>query len=263
MSQRTENSIDMIEGPDSRKRFPQHSPSRSFRYYDLIMAAFVTVLLCTNLISASKQVSIGGFIFGAGVLFFPISYLFGDILTEVYGYARSRKVVWAGFGALIFASFMTQVVLRMPPAPNWQFRVQISGQLFQVGKQEAWEQVFGGTWRIVLASMLGFFAGEFANSFTLAKMKLFTRGRFLWTRTIGSTIVGEAADSIIFYPIAFLGIWSNERVVLIMITNYCLKVGWEVLATPLTYTVVGFLKRAEHEDYYDYDTSFTPFSLET
>ncbi len=247
-------------------------PVRSYRYYDLILAAFVTVLLCTNLISAPKRVDLGvGFVFGAGVLFFPISYLFGDILTEVYGYARSRKVVWAGFGALLFATFMSQVVLRMPPDPSWAVGVRLSGDQavidptsnVKLSNQAVWETVFGGTWRIVLASMVGFFAGEFVNSFTLAKLKVFTRGRFLWTRTIGSTIVGEAADSLLFYPIAFLGIWQTERVVQVMLTNYCLKVGWEVVATPLTYRVVAFLKRVEHEDYFDDHTNFTPFSLET
>jgi queuosine precursor transporter len=223
--------------------------ARGYRYYDLIMAAFVTVLLCTNLISAPKRVMVGGFVFGAGVLFFPISYLFGDILTEVYGYARSRKVVWAGFAAQAFAALMSLVVLALPPDPRWPH-------------QHVWETAFGGTWRILVASMLGFFAGEFVNSFTLAKMKLLTRGRFLWMRTIGSTITGEAADSLIFYPIAFLGTWQAERLVQVLVANYCLKVTWEILATPLTYTIVGFLKRAEHEDYYDYDTDFTPFSLE-
>ena len=231
---------------------PVPKAGRTYRYYDLIMAAFVTVLLCTNLISAPKRVTVGGFVFGAGVLFFPISYLFGDILTEVYGYARSRKVVWAGFGALAFASFMSWVVLSLPPAPTWK-------------NQAAWETVFGGTWRIVIASMLGFFCGEFANSYTLARMKLITSGRFLWTRTIGSTIVGELVDSLIFYPIAFLGRpgWPPAVVVQVLFTNYALKVSWEAIATPLTYKIVGFLKRAEHEDYYDYGTDFTPFSLET
>lgn len=229
---------------------PTSPAPRTYRYYDLIMAAFVTVLLCTNFISASKRVSVGGFVFGAGVLFFPISYLFGDILTEVYGYARSRKVVWAGFGALIFAAIMSQVVLALPPDPRWP-------------NQGAWQAVFGGTWRIVIASMLGFFAGEFANSYTLARLKVLTRGRYLWTRTIGSTIVGEFADSIIFYPVAFLGIWQTDRVLQVLLMNYALKVAWEVLATPLTYKVVAFLKRVEREDYYDIGTDFTPFSLET
>lgn len=175
-----------------------------------------------------------------------------DILTEVYGYKRSRKVVWAGFGALAFAAVVSQVVIALPAASNWP-------------NQEIWETVFGGTWRIILASMAGFFAGEFINSYTLAKMKVWTEGKWLWTRTIGSTLTGEAADSLLFYPIAFLGRlgWGWEDVLAVMIANYVLKVGWEVVATPLTYAIVGFLKRAEHEDYYDHDTNFTPFSLET
>lgn len=246
-------------------------PPRNYRYYDLILGGFVTVLLCTNLVSAPKRVAFGDFVFGAGVLFFPISYLFGDVLTEVYGYARSRKVVWAGFGAMLFATFMTQTVLRMPPDPTWGVGIRLDGQqavldpssTIRLGKQAVWETVFGGTWRVMLASMIGYFTGEFANSFTMAKMKVWTEGRRLWTRTIGSTIIGEAADSLLYYPIAFLGIWPIEKVLQVMITNYCLKVGWEMVATPLTYAVVGFLKKAEGEDYYDRDTNFTPFSIET
>jgi uncharacterized integral membrane protein (TIGR00697 family) len=250
--------------PPQAKSPPPPRPHRSYRYYDLIMAAFVTVLLCTNLISAPKRVTIEGFTFGAGVLFFPISYLFGDVLTEVYGYARSRKVVWAGFTALGFASFMSLVVLSMPPASTWTFTAAgPDGTPVTLSRQVAWEQVFGGTWRIVFASMAGFFCGEFANSFTLAKLKILTRGRWLWTRTIGSTIVGEAADTMIFYPLAFLGIWTPAQLVEVMIMNYLLKVGWEVVATPLTYKIVGFLKRAEQEDFYDDQTDFTPFSLQT
>ena len=225
-------------------------PARTYRYYDLVMAAFVTVLLCANLIGASKVATLGGFTFGAGVLFFPISYVFGDVLTEVYGYARARKVVWAGFGAMIFASFMSLVILAFPPAPGWPH-------------QAAFETVFGGTWRIVGASLVAYFCGEFCNSFVLAKMKIRTEGRFLWLRTIGSTIVGEAVDSLIFYPLAFLGIWSTDLVLKVMLTNYALKVGWEVFMTPATYVVVNFLKRAEHEDYFDRNTEFTPFSLRT
>ena len=254
-----------VGAPLERSSQEDHRPTgrRVYRYYDLIMAAFVTVLLCTNLISAPKRVTLGGFTFGAGVLFFPISYLFNDILTEVYGYARSRKVVWAGFGALGFAAVMSQVVLALPPAENWSFATGAGDDALSLSRQVAWEAVFGGTWRIIFASMLGFFAGEFVNSYTLAKMKVATEGRFLWMRTIGSTITGEAADSLLFYPVAFLGIWTPAQVVEVMIMNYCLKVGWEVLATPLTYRVVGFLKRAEREDFYDRDTDFTPFSLET
>jgi uncharacterized integral membrane protein (TIGR00697 family) len=227
---------------------PAPRPRRAYRYYDLVMAAFVTVLLCANLIGAAKVARIGPVTFGAGVLFFPISYVFGDVLTEVYGYARARKVVWAGFGAMIFASFMSWAVLAFPPAPGWPH-------------QAAYETVFGSTPRIVLASLVAYFAGEFCNSYVLAKMKLLTSGRLLWTRTIGSTIVGEAVDSLIFYPLAFLGVWSREQVVQVLISNYLLKVGWEAVMTPVTYRVVKALKRAEQEDYYDRDTDFTPFSL--
>lgn len=212
------------------------------------MAAFVTVLLCSNLIGVSKVCHVWGITFGAGILFFPISYAFGDILTEVYGYARSRRVVWAGFVALLFASFMSWFVLKLPPAPGWPH-------------QEALETVFGTTPRIVLASLIAYFCGEFTNSFVLAKMKIFTDGRYLWTRTIGSTIVGEAVDSAIFYPLAFIGVWNTDLVISVMFSNYVIKVLWEVCATPLTYKIVRFLKRIEHEDYYDRDTNFTPFSL--
>lgn len=224
------------------------SQSRNFRYYDFIMAAFVTVLICSNIIGASKVCRVYGFTFGAAVLFFPISYIFGDILTEVYGYAKSRRVVWAGFAALAFMSFMSWFVLSLPSAPMWN-------------GQAAYQEVFGGTTRIVLASFVAYFAGEFANSYTLAKMKILTRGKMLWSRTIGSTIVGELVDSALFYPIAFLGMWPTELVIQVMVSNYLIKVGWETLMTPITYKVVGFLKRAEKEDYYDYDTDFTPFSL--
>jgi uncharacterized integral membrane protein (TIGR00697 family) len=221
----------------------------NFKYYDLVMAAFVVVLLCSNLIGAAKLATVGGVTFGAGALFFPISYIFNDVLTEVYGYARARKVVWAGFGAMAFASFMSYVVVNLPPAAGWN-------------DQSAYEAVFGSTWRIVAASITAFFVGEFANSFVLAKMKVATNGRFLWMRTIGSTIVGEAADSAIFYPLAFLGPWTSDQVVTVMINNYIFKCGWEAVITPFTYIVVNFLKKAEHEDYFDRDTNFTPFSIE-
>ena len=223
---------------------------KKYKYYDLIMAAFVTVLLCSNIIGAEKVVSLFGFTFGAGILFFPISYFFNDVLTEVYGYARSRKVVWAGFAGLGFASIMSAVVVALPPAQGWIH-------------QDAYEVVFGQTTRIVIASLTAFFCGEFANSYVLAKMKVFTEGKFLWMRTIGSTIAGEAVDSIIFYPVAFYGFWPNELLIKVMITNYVLKVTWEVVATPVTYRVVNFLKRKENEDYYDKNTNFTPFSIET
>ncbi len=219
------------------------------------MAAFVAVLLCSNLIGVHKVSTInlpfyGEYIFGTGVLFFPLSYLFGDILTEVYGYARSRKVIWAGFGALLFASLMAFVVSSLPPAKS-----------MSAGEQAAVNLIFGQTWRIVLASLLAFWAGEFVNSFVLAKMKIFTAGKRLWTRTIGSTFAGEAVDSIIFYPLAFLGTWSNEQVVSVLIGNYLLKVLWEVVATPFTYRIVAFLKKAEGVDHYDRETDFNPFTI--
>jgi queuosine precursor transporter len=222
---------------------------RTYKYYDFVMAAFVTVLLCSELIGAAKLTTLGGLTFGAGVLFFPISYIFNDVLTEVYGYARARKVVWAGFGAIAFASLMSFIVVRLPPAAGWN-------------DQPAYQAVFGNTWRIVAASIVAFFVGEFANSFVLAKMKVATDGKFLWMRTIGSTIVGEAIDSAIFYPVAFLGIWTTDQVITVMINNYMFKCAWEALITPFTYVAVNFLKNAEHEDYYDRDTNFTPFSIE-
>jgi queuosine precursor transporter len=225
---------------------------RHYKYYDLVMAGFVTVLLCSNIIGPGKVCQIGGFSFGAGNLFFPISYIFGDILTEVYGYARARKVIWAGFGAMIFATFMSQIVLRMPADPTVAYNATIDPAL---------HIVFGNTWRIVGGSILAFWAGDFANSFVLAKMKLMTRGRFLWMRTIGSTAVGQAVDSLIFYPIAFWGIWDPATMVSVITFNYALKVTWEAINTPITYAIVGFLKRAEGEDFFDEDTDFTPFSL--
>lgn len=223
---------------------------RSYKYYDLIMAAFVTSILCSNVIGTSKVTSVGGFVFGAGVLFFPISYIFGDILTEVYGYARARKVVWAGFAALAFASLMAWIVVTIPPAPRYQ-------------NQAAIETVFGQTPRIAMASLVAFCCGEFCNSYVLAKMKVWTQGSRLWSRTIGSTVVGEMVDSAIFYPLAFWGVLEPALIFSVMTHNYLLKVMWEVVCTPITYRIVAFLKRAENEDYYDRTTNFTPFSLQT
>ena len=231
---------------------------KQFRYYDFVMAAFVTVLLCSNFIGAAKQASVdfpllGPTTFSAGVLFFPISYIFGDILTEVYGYGRDRRVVWAGFAALAFASLMAWMVISLPPA----------GSEFMKTYQANLEGVFGNSWRIALGSMIAFWCGSFANSYVLAKMKIWMSGRRLWMRTIGSTVVGELVDSMLFYTIAFYGIWTTGDLVKIIIAQYLLKTSWEVLMTPVTYRVVGFLKRAENEDYYDRNTNFTPFSLKT
>lgn len=220
-----------------------HNPGRSYRFYDAIMVSFVTVLICSEFMAAGKVATIGGFNFGAGVLFFPLSYLFGDILTEVYGYRQSRKVIWAGFFSLFFCTAMTHIIVLMPPSSVWPH-------------QAAWETVFSNSWRIVAASLIAFLVGEWANSVVLAKMKIWTSGRYLWTRTIGSTVVGEAVDSAIFYPLAFLGIWATELVIQVMIMNYLLKVAVEVVMTPFTYKVVAFLKKSENEDYYDTDTRF-------
>jgi len=229
---------------------------KNYRYYDFVMAAFVTVLLCSNFIGAAKQTTVnlpllGDTTFSAGVLFFPISYIFGDILTEVYGYGRDRRVVWAGFGALAFASFMAWVVVSLPPA----------GSDFMKAYQANLEGVFGNSWRIALGSMIAFWAGSFSNSYVLAKMKLWTQGKWLWTRTIGSTAVGELVDSSLFYFIAFYGIWTTADLIKITIAQYLLKTSWEIVMTPVTYRVVAFLKRAENEDYYDKDTNFTPFRV--
>ena len=231
------------------------APRVRYRYYEFVMAAFVVVLVCSNMIGPAKiaQVDVpllGAITFGAGVLFFPISYVFGDVLTEVYGYARSRRVIWAGFAGLAFASVMSFVVVALPPAPFWK-------------NQDAYEIAFGSTWRIALASMIAYFCGEFVNSYVLAKMKIATGGRWLWTRTIGSTIFGEGVDSLLFYPLAFYGtgIIPNDKLPLVMLVQFVAKVGVEVVFTPVTYAVVGALKRAEHEDYYDRGTKFTPFTL--
>lgn len=220
---------------------------RHFRYFDYVMAAFVAILLLSNLIGASKLASVGGFTFGAGIMFFPISYVIGDVLTEVYGYANARRCVWVGFAALLFMAFMSYVVVALPAADGWN-------------GQAAYESVFGSTWRIVAASVIAFWAGEFVNSFVLAKMKILTGGKMLWTRTIGSTVFGQAVDSAIFYPIAFLGNWSTQQVLTVMVTNWLLKVLWEVLLTPVTYAVVGWLKRREGVDVFDEGTNFSPFA---
>jgi uncharacterized integral membrane protein (TIGR00697 family) len=227
---------------------------KSYKYYDLILGAYVCVLLCSNLIGPAKVSTVhvplvGSVTFMAGVLFFPISYIFGDILTEVYGYARDRRCVWAGFAALVFAAFMSYVIVHLPPAKFWESR------------QPAVEAIFGSTPRIVAASIVAFWCGSFVNSYVLAQMKLWTEGRWLWTRVVGSTLCGELVDSALFYTIAFAGSWTPAELITVSTTQYVLKSGWEILMTPVTYRIVGFLKRSEQEDYYDRDTDFTPFSL--
>lgn len=224
-----------------------------FRTFDFVMVAFVVILLLSNVIGAGKRAEvdlplIGPWPFGAGILFFPLSYVIGDILTEVYGYERARRCIWAGFVALIFMAVMSLIVVALPPAPGW-------------GGQAAYESVFGQVPRIVLASIVAFWAGEFANSYVLARMKVWTKGRHLWSRTIGSTIVGQGIDSAIFYPLAFYGApdWPVEAMLQVMLSQFLLKVGWEALLTPVTYVAVGALKRREGVDVYDEATEFTPF----
>jgi queuosine precursor transporter len=226
---------------------------RRLRYFDFVMVAFVTILLLSNVLGAGKVAvidlpSIGEWPFGAGILFFPLSYVIGDVLTEVYGYARARRCIWAGTAALLFMAFMAMVVVALPPAPDWT-------------GQTAYEQVFGQVPRIVFASILAFWAGEFTNSLVLAKMKVWTQGRHLWSRTIGSTVIGQGVDSMIFYPLAFWGAagWTNELVIKVLLTQWVLKVSWEALLTPVTYAVVGFLKRREGVDVFDERTDFSPF----
>ena len=224
---------------------------RRFRYFDFVMAAFVTVLLLSDVLGAGKVAVvelpwIGTWPFGAGILFFPVSYVIGDVLTEVYGYARARRCIWAGFAALLFMAFMAAVVVALPPSPDWE-------------GQAAYEAVFGQVPRIVLASIVAFWAGEFVNSYVLARMKIWTRGRHLWTRTIGSTLVGQGIDSLLFYPLAFYGVWDNATLLVVLGTQFALKVAWEALLTPVTYAVVGFLKRREGVDVYDRGTDFSPF----
>ena len=241
---------------------------RRYRYYDMVMAGFVTVLLCSNLIGPAKTAAVDlgipivpsirdgalgtVLVFGAGNIFFPFSYVFGDILTEVYGYAKARRVIWVGLAAMVFAAIMSEVILRLPVDPGEPWNVQY---------QPAIEMVFGNTWRIVLASNVSFLVGDFVNSFVLAKLKVLQNGKHLWMRTIGSTIAGQGVDSIIFYPIAFYGIWETSTLLGVSLFNWFFKVAVEAIMTPFTYWACGFLKRREHEDYFDRDTNFTPFSL--
>jgi hypothetical protein len=231
---------------DAAPRAASAASVHQFRSFDVVMAAFVAVLLLSNVIGAAKIATLGGWEFGAGILFFPLGYVIGDVLTEVYGYARARRCIWVGFAAMLFMAFMSWVVVTLPPAPGWT-------------GQAAYESVFGQVPRIVFASITAFWAGEFVNSYVLARMKVWTRGKHLWSRTIGSTVVGQGVDSLIFYPLAFYGVWETQLVVTVMITNWALKVAWEALLTPVTYAVVGALKRHEGVDLFDEGTDFTPF----
>ena len=231
--------------------------THSFKYYDFVMAATCVIIVCSNVIGAAKVASIAGFSFGAGVLFFPLSYVLGDVVTEVYGYARARRVIWAGFMSAAFAAGMAAFITAIPPAESW------NQPLGGIDTQTAFEMSFGQVPRIFLASMIAIWCGEMANALVMAKMKVHSQGKALYQRTIGSTVVGQGIDSLIFYPIAFYGIWSNELLVTVMVSNYGLKVLWEIVLTPVTYTVIHRLKRAEGVDVYDKDTDFTPFSLKS
>jgi hypothetical protein len=231
---------------------------RQYRYFDLIMAVFVTVLVVSNIASSAKIVDWGFSIFGvrmafdAGTILFPVSYIFGDILTEVYGYKNSRRVIWAGFACLALSAVIFWLVKIMPGEVQWQ----------QYAGDAAYLAILGGmsSGGIVLASLAGYWSGEFTNSFVLAKMKILTGGRWLWTRTIGSTIAGELVDTIVFIVIASLfKVFPWGLFLTLTVTNYLFKVGVEALMTPVTYAVVARLKRVEKEDYYDRDTNFNPF----
>ncbi|PPD30146.1 MAG: hypothetical protein CTY20_04240 [Hyphomicrobium sp.] len=219
------------------------------------MVAFVVVLVCANLVGPAKAAQLdlpllGVVTFSAGIVFIPMSYIFGDILTEVYGYDRTRRVIWTGFAALVFAAVMASLVVALPPAPNWP-------------NQQAYEVAFGNAWRVVLASMVAYFCGEFVNSFVLAKMKVWSEGRYQRTRFVASTMAGEAVDSSIFYPLAFYnsGIMPNELVWVLTVSQFVTKTAVEICFLPLTTRIVAFLKRAEGVDHFDRDTDFNPFAL--
>lgn len=265
--------------PDDGIQATSHAPV-TFRYYEFVMAAFVAILLLSNIIGAAKLTFVdvpfwpegwwpapdGVFIYGAGILFFPLGYVIGDVLTEIYGFARARRVIWTGFAAMLFLAFMSYVVVSLPAFDGWACAGSdslamrdnpdaVAGAICQ----QTYVSVFGSTWRIVVASITAFWAGEFVNSYVMAKMKVWTKGKALWTRTIGSTVVGQGVDSLIFYPIAFLGIWTTDAVLTVMVTNWLLKVVWEAVLTPVTYLVVNRLKKAEGVDLFDTDTDFSPF----
>jgi uncharacterized integral membrane protein (TIGR00697 family) len=233
------------------------STTRSFRYLDALTTAFVVILLVSNLIAQKicllGPFSIGGWSLGpfavsGAVLLFPITYIFGDVFTEVYGYAASRRAIWLGFFGTALLYVIGAVVIALPSAPGWR-------------NQQAFATVFGFIPRILAASLIAFWAGEFANSYTLARMKLLTNGRMLWTRTVGSTIVGQGVDTVLVITLTFGGIYPARVLVNIILTGYALKVGYEVIATPLTYLVINWLKRAEHADAFDHHEDFNPFSF--
>ena len=220
---------------------------KNYKYLGMISVFFVSILLISN-VASTKIVDLKWFTFDGGTLLFQLSYIFGDILTEVYGYKNSRKTIWLGFFMALLMSVIFIVVDKLPPAAGWN-------------NQAAYDAILGLTPRIVCASLIAYFFGEFSNSFVLAKMKIWTKGKWLWTRTIGSTVVGELVDSSIFILIAFLGVLPNSLLFTLIVSNYFFKTGIEILFTPITYKVVKFLKVKENEDYYDHDTNFNPFTI--
>ena len=222
---------------------------RPYRYLDLITALFVTVLLISNIVG-QKIWRLGPLDMSAAQMLFPVSYIFGDVLTEVYGYSRSRRVIWIGFLSNALMALMGWVAVRLPPSPDWH-------------NQEAFGTIIGFVPRLVIASLIAFWAGEFSNSYVLARMKILTSGRYLWARTIGSTVVGEAVDSVFVIGIAFAGALPAGTMVRIVLSMYLFKVAYEVVATPVTYALVNWLKREEAEDFYDYRTNFSPFARES
>lgn len=216
-----------------------------FKHFDLLVAATCVIVVCSNIIGAGKVAEIGGFAFGAGVLFFPLSYVLGDVLTEVYGFTRAKRAIRAATAAALFAALMAAVVTWMPPAGGW------NSDLGGVSRQEAFAANFGQAPRIVAASLVALYFGEIANARVMAWMKVRGGASKLWQRTIGSTAVGQAVDSVIFYPLAFLGVWPVSLVLTVMVTNYALKVAWEAILTPLTYRVVAALKKSEGVEVFD------------
>lgn len=230
--------------------------NKGYRWFPLVTAVFVTVLITSNII-AVKLVNIGGLFLPAAVILFPIAYIFGDILTEVYGYARARQVIWTGFACNLLAVAAIWAAGALPVAPFWAPPPYESPQ----EAQQAFQAILGLTPRILFASFVAYLVGEFLNAYVLAKLKLKTKGRFLWMRTIGSTIFGQGADSAVFITLAFYGIFSGADLGLAILSQWGVKVVYETLATPLTYLVVNALKKSEEEDYYDRETDFNPLKL--
>jgi queuosine precursor transporter len=220
-------------------------PKGQFKYFDVLLGLFVAILLISNLAS-TKILTIWKFTFDGGTILFPLSYIFGDVLTEVYGYQKSRKVIWVGFVSALLMSLVLWIVQLLPPAEGWT-------------NQAAYESIIGFIPRIVIASLIAYFAGEFSNSFLLSKIKIKTNGKHLWVRTIGSTLVGELIDTTIFCTIAFYDVLPKDVFIYVMISNYIFKCSIEIIFTPVTYLIVGFLKKKEHEDHYDVGINYNPF----